>query len=192
MRQIDLESRDLRKQYDDQVESVERNAGAAIAQAKFASTGFTQPPDATFTLRLSYGAVKGYAENGKQIRYFTDFAGGFQHAAEHEDKPPYQLPPSWVRAKSKLMLTTPLNFVSTADIIGGNSGSPTVNRKGEIVGIVFDGNIHSLAWNFVYEDERARAVHVDSRGILEALRQIYGATGLVGELTGQKASGASH
>jgi hypothetical protein len=183
MRAIDPEAREVRKQYDDKVESVERRAGAAIARAKFEHAGFTQPPDATFTLRLSYGAVKEYVENGRKIPYFTDFAGGFQHAAEHENKPPYQLPASWMEGKNKLKLKTPLDFVSTADIIGGNSGSPTINQKAEVVGIVFDGNIQSLAWNFVYEDQQARAVHVDARGILEALRQIYGASGLVEELT---------
>ena len=188
LRAIDVPARDVRRQYDDKVESVERSAGAAIARAKFEHTGFTQPPDATFTLRLSYGAVKGYVEGGQNVPCFTDFVGGFQHAAEHDNKPPYQLPPSWMQAKSKLTLSTPLDFISTADIIGGNSGSPTINRKGEVVGIVFDGNIQSLAWNFVYEDQQARGVHVDSRGILEALRQIYGATGLVAELTGTKAA----
>jgi len=191
MRAIDPESRAVRKQYDDEVDSVERRAGATIARTKFERAGFTQPPDATFTLRLSYGAVKGYEEHSKRISYFTTFAGGFQHAADHGNQQPYRLPPSWMQAKSKLKLTTPLNLVSTTDIIGGNSGSPTVNRKGEVVGIVFDGNIQSLAWNFVYEDKEARSVHVDSRGIVEALKTIYGATGLVQELTGAKTAAAS-
>ena len=142
-------------------------------------------PDATFTLRLSYGAVKGYTENGKHIPYFTDFAGGFQHAAEHDNKDPYHLPDSWMNAKSKLNLKTPLNFVTTADIIGGNSGSPTINKNGQVVGIVFDGNIESLVWNFFYTDDVARAVHVDSRGIQEALRNIYSANGLADELAGK-------
>ena len=183
MRNIDPDARDVRKQYDDKIDAVERRAGAAINRTRFAHSGFNHPPDATFTLRLSYGAVKGYVENGKNIPYFTTFAGGFEHAAEHDNKPPYQLPESWMKAKSSLNLATPLNYVSTADIIGGNSGSPTVNRKGEVVGIIFDGNIQSLAWNFVYDDKQARAVHVDSRGIVEALRKIYNATGLVDELT---------
>jgi hypothetical protein len=186
MRAIDPAARDLRKQYDDQVDAVERRAGAAIARARFARSGYDQPPDATFTLRLSYGSVKGYVENGKKIPYSTDFAGGFQHSAEHNNKPPYQLPESWMQAKSKLKLTTPLNYVSTADIIGGNSGSPTLNQKGEIVGIIFDGNLQSLEWNFVYADQQARAVHVDCRGILEALRQIYRATRVVEELSSAK------
>jgi hypothetical protein len=135
-------------------------------------------------LRLSYGAVKGYPENGKQIPYATTVGGAYEHAAEHGDKPPYQLPDSWMKAKSKLNLATPLNFVSTADIIGGNSGSPTINKAGEVVGIIFDGNIQSLAWNFAYADKIGRAVSVDSRGIQEALRRIYGATALADELMG--------
>jgi hypothetical protein len=188
MRAVDPDARVVRQQYDDKVDAVERRDGAAIAKARFARSGFNQPPDATFTLRLSYGAVKGYEENGKKIPYFTTMAGAFEHAAERDNKPPYQLPASWMNAKSKLKLTTPLNYVSTADIIGGNSGSPTVNKKGEVVGIIFDGNIQSLAWNFAYNDQQARAVHVDSRGIQEALRTIYNATALADELAGSKAA----
>jgi hypothetical protein len=184
MRTIDPDARALRKQYDDQIEAVERRDGAAIARARFEKNGYDQPPDATFTLRLSYGTVKGYEENGKTIPYFTTFAGGFEHAAQNGNKPPYQLPDTWMKAKAKVKLTTPLNYVSTADIIGGNSGSPTVDKKGEVVGIIFDGNIESLAWNFVYDDKLARAVHVDSRGIQEALRAIYGANTLADELLG--------
>ena len=183
---IDPEARNYRRQYDDKVDAVERRDGAAIAKARFASSGFNQPPDATFTLRLSYGAVKGYEENGKKIPYFTAMGGAFDHAAAHDNKPPYQLPASWMNAKSKLKLTTPLNYVSTADIIGGNSGSPTVNTKGEVVGIIFDGNIQSLAWNFAFDDKQARAVHVDSRGIQEALRTIYNAPALADELARAK------
>ena len=186
MRAIDADARRLRKQYEDQVEAVERRDGAAIAQARFARTGFTQPPDAGFTLRLSYGAVKSFTENGKPIPYFTPMGGAFEHAAEHNNQPPYQLPDTWTKAKAKLDLKTPLNFVSTADIIGGNSGSPTVNQQAEVVGIVFDGNIQSLAWNFVFTDRIARAVHVDARGIQEALRNIYGASALANELLSTK------
>jgi hypothetical protein len=184
MRTIDPDARAVRKQYDDQIDAVERRDGAAIARARFAKNGYNQPPDATFTLRLSYGTVKGFEEGGKKIPYVTIFGGGYAHAAEHDNKPPYQLPDSWMKAKSKLKLTTPLNYVSTADIIGGNSGSPTINKNGEVVGIIFDGNIESLAWNFVYDDKVARAVHVDSRGIQEALRTIYRATALADELVG--------
>jgi Peptidase S46 len=188
MRNVDPEARAVRKRFDDEVDAVVRRDGATIARARFAQTGFTQPPDATFTLRLSYGTVKGYEENGKKIPYFTTIGGAFQHAEEHGGKPPYNLGVSWPKMKSKLKLDTPLNYVSTADIIGGNSGSPTVNRAGEVVGIIFDGNIQSLVLNFYYDDRQARAVSVDSRGIIEALRKIYGADALASELTGSKAA----
>lgn len=188
MRTIDPEARAVRKRFDDEVDAVVRQTGANIARARFAQAGFTQPPDATFTLRLSYGTVKGYAENGKKIPHFTNFGGAFQHAQDHGGKPPYNLASSWPKMKSKLTLETPLNYVSTADIIGGNSGSPTVNKAGEVVGIIFDGNIQSLVLNFYYDDRQARAVSVDSRGIIEALRKIYGADALANELTGTKAA----
>jgi Peptidase S46 len=191
MRAIDPEARAIRKRYDDEVESVERSEGAKITRARFSEHGFTEPPDATFTLRLSYGAVKGYSENGRQIPYDTIMGGAYEHATEHGDRPPYQMPASWLNAKPKLNLSTPLNFVSTADIIGGNSGSPTINKAAEIVGIIFDGNIQSLAWNFHYSDKMARALSVDSRGIQEALRKVYGATALANELMGANASSSS-
>ena len=190
MRAIEPEARTARKEFDDNVDSVVRRDGTVIARARFAQSGFTQPPDATFTLRLSYGQVKGYQENGRSIPFDTNMGGAYQHAAEHNNQPPYQLPGSWMQPKSKLDLKTPLNFVSTADIIGGNSGSPTVNRKGEVVGIIFDGNIPSLPWNFAYSDAQGRAVSVDSRGIQEALRKIYGASALADELMGTTAEGA--
>jgi hypothetical protein len=179
-----------RKIFDDKIDSVVRRDGTFIAKARFAQSGFAQPPDATFTLRLSYGAVKGYKENGNDISYSTTMAGAYEHAAEHSNQPPYNLAQSWMTSKSKLDLKTPLNFVSTADIIGGNSGSPTVNKEGEVVGIIFDGNIESLPGNFAYSDVQSRAVSVDSRGIQEALRKIYGATALADELTGAKGEAA--
>lgn len=191
MRAIDPDARSVRKEYDDQVESVVRRDGATIAKARFAQSGFTQPPDATFTLRLSYGQVKGYEENGGAIPFDTNIGGAYQHAAEHNNQPPYNLPNSWMKSKASLNLKNPLNFVSTADIIGGNSGSPTVNKTGEVVGIIFDGNIQSLPWNFAYSDKQGRAVSVDSRGIQEALRKIYGATALADELAGNKTAAAA-
>ena len=180
----------VRKDFEDKIDSVVRRDGAAVAKARFAQSGFTQPPDATFTLRLSYGLVKGYEENGKSIPFATSLGGAYEHAAEHGSAPPYTLPESWMRSKSTLDLKTPFNFVSTADIIGGSSGSPTVNRKGEVVGIIFDGNIQSLPWNFAYSDVQGRAISVDSHAIQEALRKIYGATALADELMGKKATGA--
>ena len=191
MRAIDADARAARRDFEDNVDSVLRRDGTLIAQARFAQNGFSQPPDATFTLRLSYGAVKGYQEDGKSIPFETNMGGAYEHSAAHDGKSPYNLPESWMKAKSNLDLKTPLNFVSTADIIGGNSGSPTVNKKGEVVGIIFDGNIESLTWNFAYSDVQGRAVSVDSRGIQEALRKIYGATALANELMGTKAAGAS-
>jgi Peptidase S46 len=190
MRAIEPDALALRKEFDDKIDSVVRLNGTLIAKARFAQSGFSQPPDATFTLRLSYGAVKGYKENGKDIPYFTIMGGAYEHAAEHNNEPPYKLPESWMNAKSKLDVKTPLNFVSTADIIGGNSGSPTVNKQGEVVGIIFDGNIESLSANFAYSEVQSRAVSVDSRGIQEALRKIYGANALADELSGAKTDAA--
>jgi Peptidase S46 len=190
MRAIDPDARAVRKQFDDKIDSVVRRDGTTVAKARFEQSGFAQPPDATFTLRLSYGAVKGYQEDGKAIPYFTNVGGAYEHAAEHNNQSPYNLPESWMNAKSKVDLKTPLNFVSTADIIGGNSGSPTVSRKGEVVGIIFDGNIESLPWNFAYSDAQGRAVSVDSRGIQETLRGVYGATALADELLGTKTQAA--
>ncbi|MBA2340878.1 MAG: S46 family peptidase [Pyrinomonadaceae bacterium] len=182
-RSIDAESRAARKRYEDEVTGVERAAYAKIARALFETQGTSLYPDATFTLRLSYGAVKGYTENGKQIPPFTTLGGAFQHAMEHNSQTPYQLPASWLKNKSQLNLNTPLNFVSSNDIIGGNSGSPVINRNAELVGLIFDGNIQSLVGNFVYDESVNRAVSVDSRGMLEALRKIYNANELVAELT---------
>ncbi len=190
MRQIEPEALQVRKQYEDQVESVARRDGAVLAKVRFAMGGLSEPPDATFTLRLSYGEVEGYSVAGKGYPYYTSLGGAYQHAAAHGNKPPYQLPQSWMEHKAQVKLATPLNFVSTADIIGGNSGSPTINSKGEVVGIIFDGNIESLPWNFVYSDTAARAISVDSRGIVETLHSIYGANRVVQELqSGHEATG---
>jgi hypothetical protein len=197
MRDIDPEARAVRKQYDDQVDAVVRRHGGVVAQIRFATGGSGVYPDATFTLRLSYGAVRGYTEDGRgtapkgtKLPYFTTLGGAYEHAARHGNKDPYELPASWMNAKSKVSLSTPLNVVETADIIGGNSGSPVVNTSGEVVGIIFDGDIQSLPWNFLYDDSIGRSIQVDSRGILEALRNIYGAGALADELTGKIAPAA--
>jgi hypothetical protein len=182
MRDIDPRARELRKQWDDKVEAVIRLNSTKISKARFAVEGANSYPDATFTLRLSYGSIKGYQENGKQIAPYTDMGGAFEHAAANGNKGDFELPSSWTDAKSKLDLKTPLNFVHTSDIIGGNSGSPTVDRKGEVVGIIFDGNIQSLPWDFAYDDRVGRAVSVDSRAIVEAIRKIYHADALADEL----------
>ncbi len=183
-RVIDPETRAVRKIYDEEVEAVERQEGAKIATARFSEAGFKEPPDATFTLRLAYGAVRGYTENGRPISYFTTFAGVYQHAADHGNQPPYRLPERWMNSKSQLNLETPVDFAATADTIGGNSGSPLVNQAGEIVGVNFDRNLQALPRNFFFEDKVGRNISVDVRGIQEALRHIYGATALADELLG--------
>lgn len=185
-RKIDPEARKLRKRYEDNIQGVERQNYALISRAMFALKGTSMYPDATFTLRLSFGPEKGYTENGKNIPYFTTFAGAYEHAKAHDYKSPYDLPKSWMEKKSALNPSTPLNSVNTADIIGGNSGSPVVNRNAEIVGLIFDGNIQSLALDFVYSDKQARAVAVASQGIIEAIRKIYGASAIADELEGIK------
>lgn len=182
-RTVDPQARKARKFYEDKVEEPLRQAYAKIARAKFAIEGTSTYPDATFTLRLAFGQVKGYEEQGKQIPPWTTIGGAYQHAADHGNTPPFRLPPSWIRDKSKLNLETPMNFVSTADIIGGNSGSPVVNREGEVVGLIFDGNIQSLVLDFAYTDQIARAVSVHSSVIVEALRKVYNANELADELT---------
>lgn len=177
---LDPFARELRKRYEDEVESVVTRAASQIAQARFAAFGGSEYPDATFTLRLSYGAVRGYRDNaGKPVPYTTTFAGLYPKGRDRE---PFVIPPSWLKAKSKLNLQTPFNFVTTADTHGGNSGSATVNTKGEVVGILFDGNIESLPNRFVYTSRQSRSVHVSALGVIEALRNVYGASALLGEL----------
>jgi hypothetical protein len=178
---LDQPARSVRQIIETQ-EEVKRQAHAQIAVARFAIEGPSGYPDATFTLRLAFGTVKGVKEDGEVVPPFTTFAGLFERAANQENRPPFDLPATWIAAKEKLNLSTPFNFISTADITGGNSGSPVVNRAGEFVGIIFDGNRASLALEYAYEDRRARAVSVDVRGILEALKVVYRAEGLVGEL----------
>jgi hypothetical protein len=185
-RLIDPEARKLRKTLETEVNEVKQQAYADIAKLKFKQEGTNTYPDATFTLRLSFGDVKGYEEGGKPVPPLTDLAGLYQRAQEHHNKEPFDLPPRWVERREHLDLRTPFNFVSTADIIGGNSGSPVINRNAELVGIIFDGNIQSLVLDFVYTDVQARAVSVHSQGIIEALRKVYEATDLADELTGKK------
>jgi hypothetical protein len=180
---VDGDARDLRKRFETQVEEVERQAYGQIAQARFDLLGTGRPPDATFTLRLAFGVVKGYEVDGAMLPYHTTFGSAFERAERQGYREPFALPERWLKARDKLDLATPLNFVSTADTIGGNSGSPVLNRAGELVGINFDRNRHGLVRNFVYTDEQARHIAVHSRAVLEALHVLYDAEPLLQELT---------
>ena len=180
-RLIDGPAREVKKIYDAQAE-IKKQAYSEIAKARFAIEGVDSNPDATFTLRLSYGTVRGYEQDGKQIPAFTDFAGLYRRSAEHDNRQPFDLPKRWIDQKASLILATHFNFVSDADIIGGNSGSPVVNKANEFVGIIFDGNIQSLVLDCIYTDTQSRAVSVDSAAIIETLRKVYDAGALANEL----------
>ena len=166
----------------DQLDEQDKQAYAKIAEARFAVEGTSSYPDATFTLRLAFGPVMGYEQNGQQIPAWTKIGGAFEHEQKHQGQADYVLPASWKKAEASLTKSTPFNFVSTADIIGGNSGSPVVNRAGELVGLIFDGNVQSLSGNYIYTDKQARSVSVHSSAIREALQTVYGADGIVKEL----------
>ncbi|MBI2825032.1 MAG: S46 family peptidase [Planctomycetia bacterium] len=178
----DKPARKVRRTYEEQVDEPQRQAYGKIAQARFAIYGDSVYPDATFTLRLAYGTVAGYQEAGQTMPPWTTIGGAYEHSREHGGKDPFELPESWIKHKGDLNLATPFNFVSTADIIGGNSGSPVINRQGEVVGIIFDGNIQSLVLDFIYTRDQARATSVHSASIAEALRKVYGASELADEL----------
>ncbi len=185
-RLVDDDARALRKKYENQVEEVERQANAQIAAAKFAVLGSGIAPDATFTLRLAFGRVKGYEVDGVELPFHTTFGSAFERAEKQGQREPFVLPQRWLKGKDKVDLKTPFNFTSTADTIGGNSGSPVLNRAGELVGINFDRNRHGLVRNFVYTDVQARHIAVHSQAVLEALRKLYDAEGLAKELTGEE------
>lgn len=186
VRAWDAEERRLRARFDREVGSVLDAAYARIAAARFELDGDRVYPDATGTLRFSFGPVRGYEESGRDVPPFTTYGGLYEQQALRAGDPAFALPAVWSERRDKLNPRTPLNFVCTADIIGGNSGSPALNRAGEVVGVVFDGNIQSLIWDMRYTDQQARAVCVDSRGIVEALRVIYDAPALVDELRGSR------
>ena len=185
-RTIDAEARRVRKIMETEVNEVKQQAHAQIAKAKYAIDGDAVYPDATFTLRLAYGVVKGYEEAGQKVPAVTDFAGMYERSKLQGNREPFDLPPRWLQKKDKLDLKTPFNFVCTCDIIGGNSGSPVINANAEVVGLIFDGNIQSLVLDFIYDETIARALAVHSLGITEALRKVYDADDLADELTGKK------
>ena len=157
---------------------------ALLGRARFEVSGTAVPPDATFSLRLADGVVRGFPYNGTVAPAFTTFYGLYDRHHSNPLAEEWALPARWTAPPPGFDLSTPLNFVSTADIIGGNSGSPVVNRELEVVGVVFDGNIDSLPGDYIYIPDRNRSVAVDARGILEALEEIYGADRIVRELTG--------
>ncbi|HEV2828511.1 MAG TPA: S46 family peptidase, partial [Pyrinomonadaceae bacterium] len=179
---IDNEARAVRKRYEEEVVAVERANYAKIAHALFEEQGTKLYPDATFTLRLSYGAVKGYRENGKWVPPFTTLGGLYARSNQFHHAFPYNLPPRWTSKRAVVNPRTPFNFVSTNDIVGGNSGSPAINKNRELVGLIFDGNIQSLVGNFEYDESVNRSISVDARGIIEILRKVFGANAIANEL----------
>jgi hypothetical protein len=185
-RRTDPLAREYRRWQHDEIESALTPAGEKLGKARFAVYGKDAYPDATFTLRLSYGTVDGYLCNGTIAPPFTTFYGLYDRAASFSNQPPFDLTPKEAAGRDKLDLATPFNFVSTGDIIGGNSGSPVVNRDGEVVGLIFDGNIESLAGDFVYDGTKNRAVAVHSAGMIEGMRKLYDAGALADELEGKK------
>ena len=179
--QVDPVVRQKRKE-NEELNEIERQAYTQISEALFATQGTSTYPDATFTLRLSYGPVKGYLENGIEIPAFTKMGGTFDHELAHQGQADYELPQSWQDAASKINPDTPFNFVCTADIIGGNSGSPVVNKDLELVGLIFDGNIQSLIGDYIYSDKQGRSVSVHSSAIRDSLRYIYNADHIADQL----------
>ena len=184
-RTADPFARKNQKTLDDRSTSVETAAGEKIGRARFAVYGHSAYPDATFTLRLSYGQVKGYPMNGTMAPPKTTMFGLYDRSDAFDNKAPFELPRRYIDRRAALDLSTPMNFVTTNDIIGGNSGSPVVNRNGEIVGLIFDGNIESLVGRFVYSEETNRSVAVHSAVIIEALRKLYDAGAIADELQGK-------
>ena len=170
------------RKHSEELAEQERQAYAKISQGTVAVQGTDTYPDATFTLRLAFGQVRGYQENGTTIPAWTTMGGAFRHETNHGAKDDWKLPQSWHDARAKITDATPFNFVCTADIIGGNSGSPVINRQAEFVGIIFDGNIQSLTSNYLYTDEVSRAVSVSASAIRAAMREVYGAEKYANEL----------
>ena len=176
---IDTDSRALQQRWEDEVEAPLVAASEKIAAARFAVLGTSTYPDATFTLRATFGAVEGWLEKGAEVEPFTDIAVAYERAT---GEAPFRLPASWIEAKDRLDLDTRFNFVTTTDITGGNSGSPLIDKDGNLVGLAFDGNIHSIAGSYWFDPKMNRTVAVHPAGMLEALQVVYGADHLVREL----------
>ena len=178
-RSVDPEARALRKRQEDEVDAVTEVAGEAIAKARFAAFGTSVYPDATFTLRLNVGTVQGWDENGTAVAPFTQLGRIFERAT---GKAPFAVPASWNKARASLDPATPFNLSTNNDIVGGNSGSPLIDASGRIVGLIFDGNIHSISGAYWFDTAKNRAVAVDAAAIREALTKVYRADRLAQEL----------
>jgi hypothetical protein len=176
---VDPAARELRKRFEEQVEGPVQRGQEAIAKARFAAYGTSIYPDATFTLRLSYGAMKGWNEKGEDVRPWTELSRAFERAT---GEPPFKIPARWVAVKDQLTMTTPANFTTNNDITGGNSGSPMVDAKGDIVGLAFDGNIHSIAGSYWFDERMNRTIGVHPAYIREAMSKVYGANALLKEI----------
>ena len=181
-RAVDPFAREARRVLEDEIDAVVDRNTELVAQALFALRGDRIYPDATFTLRVTYGTVKGWTEGGREVTPFTTLGGLYNR---HTGSPPFRLPPRWLERKSQVSLETPLNLVADTDIIGGNSGSPLIDRAGRIVGLAFDGNIHSIGGEFWFDAAKNRTVAVDSRGIRETLRSVYQAERVLAEIDGR-------
>ena len=182
-RAVDADARALRKRFEDDIESVIDQSNEVIAKARFDVYGTSIYPDATFTLRLSFGAIEGWQERGAAVNPITTIAGAFDR---HTGEDPFALPPTWLKARNKIDMNKPMNICTTNDIIGGNSGSPVINKEGEVTGLIFDGNIHSLGGDYGFNPADNRAVAVHTAAILEALVTVYGAQAVAAELGGQR------
>jgi hypothetical protein len=175
---IDSEARSVRKAWETQVSAPTESAAARIASARFAAYGDKVYPDATFSLRLSYGKVAGWTWRGTEVPPTTNLAGLYERATDAE---PFRVADRWLAARDRMKLDTVFNFVTTNDIVGGNSGSPVISAKGEILGAAFDGNIHSLGGSYGFDGALNRTVVVSTAGATEILRHVYGADALVRE-----------
>jgi hypothetical protein len=178
-RAVDDEARELRQIHESEVEVPEQRAQQAIAEARFKVYGTSLYPDATFTLRVSYGAVQGWMEDGRRVDPFTQLSRLYERAT---GAPPFALPKRWLDVKPRLDMATRVNFSTTNDIVGGNSGSPVVNAAGEVVGLIFDGNIHSISGSYWFDEEMNRSVAVHPAYIRTAVEQVYEAHRLAEEL----------